>query len=103
MDEMNVSFQDLLDKLYDEENNEVILLNNEAGEEIAFEQIALIPQGEAVYLIVKPVVPIEGIGEDEGLVLFINEVQERLDLVTDMEIIDRVFDVYDQLVEEEDC
>ena len=76
-------------------------MKNENGEDIAFEQIALIPQQEAVYLIVKPVQPIEGLGEDEGLVLLINEGLQRFDLVTDEEIIDKVFDVYDQLVEEE--
>ena len=46
----------------------------------------------------------EGLGEDEGLV-FAVEVntdtnEEYLALVTDMDIIDKVFDVYDALVEE---
>ena len=102
MNEMDRYFDELLDKIYDEENSDVLVLNNENGEEIAFEQIALIPKGEKVYLIVKPVQPLEGLGEDEGLVLLINEGLRRFDLVTDEGIIDEVFAVYDQLMEDED-
>ncbi len=102
MNEMDRYFDEMLDKIYDEENSDVLVLKSANGEDIAFEQIALIPQGELIYLIVKPVQPIEGLGEDEGLVLLINEGLKRFDLVTDEEIIDKVFDVYDQLVEEED-
>ena len=102
MNEMDRYFDELLDKIYDEENSDVLVLKNANGEDIAFEQVALIPQGEQVYLIVKPVQPLEGLGEDEGLVLLINEGLKRFDLVTEEDIIDKVFDVYDQLIEEED-
>lgn len=102
MNEMDRYFDELLDKIYDEENSDVLVLKNANGEDIAFEQIALIPQGEQVYLIVKPVQPLEGLGEDEGLVLLINEGLKRFDLVTEEDVIDKVFDVYDQLIEEED-
>lgn len=95
-----------IDALFDEDNNDVIILQNEKGEDIAFEQIALIPQQETVYVILKPVQPIEGLGEDEGLVFAIETDEkgenERLVLVTDEAIIDAVFDVYDQLVAEEE-
>lgn len=94
-----------IDALYDEDNNDAIVLMNEKGEEIAFEQIALIPLAEKVYAILKPIIPLEGLGEDEGLVFSIetnDEGMEYLALVVDEDIIDRVFDVYDQLVEEED-
>ena len=103
MNEMDNYFNEMLDKIYDEENNDVLVLKNENGDEIAFEQIALIPKGEKVYLIVKPVQPMEGLGEDEGLVLLINEGLRQFDLVTEENIIDEVFEVYDQLVEEEGC
>jgi hypothetical protein len=91
-----------IDKLFDEENNDLIYLFNEKGEEIAFEQIALIPIKAYIYAILKPVVPIEGLGEDEGLVFEIktNENQEYLALVVDEKIIDDVFDVYFRLLEE---
>ncbi len=101
MNEMDNYFNELLDKICDEENNEAIVLTNENGEQIAFEQIALIPQNEELYIIMKPVIPMEGLGEDEGLVFLINETMKSFELVTDEEIIDSVFAVYDRLVEEE--
>lgn len=93
-----------IDALYDENNNDVIILFNEKGEEVAFEQIALIPRPDCVYVILKPVAPIEGLGEDEGLVFSIqpdDEGNDVLVLTTDEKIIDEVFAVYDQLVAEE--
>lgn len=90
-----------IDALYDEDNNDAIILFNEKGEEIAFEQIALIPQADKVYAILKPIQPLEGVGEDEGLVFFINDDEGILELITDEKIIDDVFAVYDELVEGE--
>lgn len=94
-------YQNPIDALFDEENNDAIILFNEKGEEIAFEQIALIPL-EKTYAILKPIKPMEGLGEDEGLVFSIevNEEtnEEYLALVVDEAIIDKVFDVYDELV-----
>ena len=91
-----------IDKLYDEENQDLIYLFNEKGEQIAFEQIALIPILKNTYAILKPVVPLPGLGEDEGLVFEIktNENEEYLALVIDEDIIDDVFDIYFKLVEE---
>lgn len=92
---------DAIDALYDEENNDVIILKNENGEDIAFEQIALIPKKEKTYCILKPVQPLEGMGEDEGLVFSIEvneDGDEYLALVVDEQIIDEVFEVYDELV-----
>ncbi len=94
-----------IDCLYDEDNNDAIVLFNEKGEEIAFEQIALIPQPTKTYAILKPIKPMEGVGEDEGLVFSIEtsneDNQEYLVLVTDEDVIDEVFKVYDELVAEE--
>ena len=93
-----------IDALYDENNNDAIILFSEKGEEIAFEQIAIIPLAEKVYAILKPVIPMEGVGEDEGLVFSIeqnDEGEEYLALTVDEEIIDAVFTVYDALVAEE--
>ena len=94
-------YQNPIDALFDEENNDAIILFNEKGEEIAFEQIALIPL-EKTYAILKPIQPMEGVGENEGLVFSIevNEEtnEEYLALVVDEAIIDKVFDVYDELV-----
>ena len=94
-------YQNPIDALFDEDNNDAIILFNEKGEEIAFEQIAIIPL-EKTYAILKPIQPMEGLGENEGLVFSIevNEEtnEEYLALVVDEAIIDKVFDVYDELV-----
>ena len=90
-----------IDALYDENNNDAIILFNENGEEIAFEQIAIIPISEKVYAILKPIQPMDGVGEDEGLVFSIeqnDEGEEYLELTVDEDIIDAVFTVYDALV-----
>ena len=94
-----------IDALFDEDNNDAIILMNEKGEEIAFEQIALIPIKDKTYAILKPIIPIEGMGENEGLVFSIeinDEGMEYLALVVDEDIIDDVFDIYDELVAEDE-
>ena len=95
-----------IDALYDEDNNDAIILMNEKGEEIPFEQIAVIPMEAKTYAILKPMVQLDGLGENEGLVFSIEvnvEGMEYLALVTDDDIIDQVFDVYFQLVDEEEA
>ncbi len=94
----------IVDILLDENNDDNIILYNEKGEETEFMQIAIIPVKEIVYVILKPVKPIEGLGEDEGLVFTINEEAEEpiLELVVDFEIIDKVFDIYEDLLREQE-
>ncbi|MBR6773494.1 MAG: DUF1292 domain-containing protein [Clostridia bacterium] len=96
---------DILDTLLDEENNDPIILENERGEKIVFEQIAIIPKVEELYCILKPVEPIDGLEEDEALVFKILENEEgeaSLMLETDEDVIDEVFNVYYDLLDEED-
>ena len=93
-----------IDALFDENNNDAIILSNENGEEIAFEQVAIIPISEKVYAILKPIQPMDGVGEDEGLVFSIEkneEGEEYLALTVDEDIIDAVFTVYETLVNAE--
>ena len=96
--EMNV-----LEMLFDEENEDDITIYDEDGNPVAFEQIALIPLEEKIYAILKPVLPMEGLGEDEGMVFEIDEAEEALNVVVEDEIIDAVFAVYEQLCEEDDA
>ena len=93
-----------IDMLFDEDNNDPIYLYSEKGEIIGFEQIALIPIKANTYAILKPIKPMEGLGEDEGLVFEIKEDtegNEYLMLVVDEKVIDDVFEVYDRLCEED--
>lgn len=92
----------VIDKLFDENNNEVIVLRNENGEDVRFEQVATIPMKDTTYFIQLPLDKIEGVGENEGLVFEIlkREDDEVLSLVTDGDTIDKVFAVYDELVDD---
>ena len=94
---------DILDTLLDEENNDPIILENERGEKIVFEQIAIIPKVEDLYCILKPVEPIDGLEEDEALVFKIEEIDDEDCLVIedDEEMINKVFDVYYDLLRAE--
>jgi uncharacterized protein YrzB (UPF0473 family) len=95
----------ILDMLFDEENNDPIVLQNEKGEEIVFEQIAVIPKAEDIYCILKPVELIDGLEEDEALVFKVSENEEgdaSLNLEINEDVIDEVFNVYYDLLDEED-
>jgi hypothetical protein len=94
-----------IDMLFDETNNDPIYLYSEKGEVIGFEQIALIPLKADTYAILKPIKPMDGVGEDEGLVFEIKSDKngkEYLKLVVSEKVIDDVFDVYDRLCEDDE-
>lgn len=95
-----------IDCIFDEDNTDPIVLYNEKGEPVEFEQVAVIPLDERVYAILKPIKEMEGIGEDEALVFEVvetasDEEEDFLALVVDVDTIDRVFKVYDGLVDGE--
>ena len=90
----------VLQKLLDEENCDNITLYDEEGNELEFEQVALIPLGDALYAILKPVVLPEGMADDEALVFLVDEEEEMVDLITDEEIGTAVFEEYYKLCEE---
>lgn len=98
-----------IDSLFDENDTDPISLFNEKGEKVMFEQIALIPLGDNIYAILKPTEKMEFIGDDEALVFEVvqkeNEkdgtVEEYLNLVSDIDTIDKAFEQYNKLVDEE--
>jgi hypothetical protein len=92
----------MLDKLLSEENSDNIVMFDEEDREIEFEQVALIPLENALFAILKPITPIDGIEEDEAIVFAINEEEETLDVVTDEALATAVFQVYDSLFEDEE-
>lgn len=97
-----------IDRLFDEDDVSPISLFNEKGEEVKFEQIALIPIEDDIYAILKPIEQMEGIGEDEALVFEIVESDNEddgdyLNLVSDIDVIDKVFEVYNKLMDEEEA
>lgn len=92
-----------IDIILDENNNENVKLYDENNNCVEFEQIAVIPIDEKVYVIMRPVSGIEGIAEDEALVFGIEEVDEEdcLIVVDDDAIVDQVFTNYYELLKAE--
>ncbi len=91
-----------MDRLLDVNDSDPIILYGEDGQEIAFEQIALIPLNERLYVIMQPVELLEGMADDEALVFEITEQDDEpvLSVVLDDEVIDAVFEKYDILFAE---
>ena len=89
-----------IDKLFDEENTENLVLYDEKNRKTEFEQVAIVPEGDDVYAILKPVGEFAGVEEDEALVFKIQEIDEEncLVIVEDKEVVNRVFDVYYDLL-----
>ena len=92
-----------IDMLFDENNNDNIVLYNEKGDATEFEQVAIIPHGGRIYAILSLATPTDEIGEDEGFVFSIDTAEDgkkTLVLVTDDAVIDAVFGVYEDLLDE---
>jgi uncharacterized protein YrzB (UPF0473 family) len=93
-----------IEKLFDEDNTENIVLVGNDGKAVEFEQVALISLEDKDYAILALANPPEGAGDDEGIVFEIREDENgsvELATVTDDSVIDAVFDVYDRLWEEQ--
>ena len=91
-----------IDQIFDENNTDPVVLYNENGEAVSFEQIALIPLDGRIYVILQPVETMEGVNGDEGFVFEITQEdgEELIVIVEDFAIIDRVFDIYESMLEE---
>lgn len=106
-EEKEVQSVDLLDVLLDEDNREPIVLMDENGKELTFEQVAVIPyevkKENRLYCVLKPIDKLEGIGEDEAIVFLVDTDAEGNSIIRveeDEEIAIAVFDKYYDLLEE---
>lgn len=92
----------LIDILFDEENVDGITLRLDDGQEVDFEQIATIPlKSGATYAILKPTVELEGVADDEVMIFrIIDENGGRLELETDDDVLDEVYETYCELLDE---
>ena len=90
-----------IEKLFDENNNENIVLYNDKGEATEFEQAAIIPLDGKIYAILSLADPTEDISDDEGFVFEVNAEEEHpsFNLVDNEQIIDEVFALYEGLLE----
>lgn len=92
----------LTDSLYDENNRDNIILYSELGQPVEFEQVAVLPLGDRVYTILKPVADMIRVEDNEALVFSVEteEGEEYLSIVEDYAVIDKVFEMYYKLLEE---
>ena len=93
--------------MLDQDNKEPIVLMDESGKEITFEQVAVIPyeikKENRLYCVLKPIDKIEGIGDDEAIVFLVDTDSEGNSVIKveeDEEIAIAVFDKYYDLLEE---
>ena len=91
---MNQENQNLADGMEDESSENIITLVAEDGNEIDFLIAAVIPYDGKMYAILQPVELLEGMEDDEALVFECDE--ENFDLVTEDEILDAVFQKYEE-------
>lgn len=91
-----------VEQIFDPENVDNIVLYDDCGEPAEFEQIAVIPMDEEIYVILRPIVPLGNMPPDAALVFFIEEQEDDDILVVceDNDIIRRVFDEYYKMLEE---
>ena len=90
-----------IEKLFDENNSDNIVLYNNKGEPTEFEQVAVVPIEGKLYAILTLAAPTEGINDDEGFVFEIVSEDEHhsFNLVENEEIIDEVFTLYEGLMD----
>ena len=95
---------DILDVLLEDENCAPIIMYNDKGECLKFDQIAVIPYGEDdLYCILKPITKISGIKEDEAIVFQVLQDEESgmgyLKVEESKKISMEIFEQYYDLIE----
>ncbi len=83
---------------------DIILLTNDRGERVGFEPVATVPYRDGLYMILRPVTPMEGADEGDAFVFSVSQVDgdqaedsgSYLTMETDDAVIDAVFDLYEK-------
>ena len=84
------------EKIIDPNNLENIVITNSKGDSFEFEQIALIPLHDIGYAILKPLNPkLFNLNEEEALIFKLNDEEESIELCVDPNIIDTIFEKYE--------
>lgn len=95
--------RDLLDILLDENNSEPIVIANDDGDEIMFDQLCVVPLEEELYCVLSPISHIEGVDENEVVIFHVDSNEGKktvLNQVEDDKILDSVFEIFMQMLEE---
>ena len=100
--EKEMEREDILDILLDEDNKDPIVLLDNNGRRLTFEQIAVIPYNEKIYCVLKPVDKIDNVQDDEAIVFYVEEKEGEepvLMVETDEKTAINVFDEYYNLLD----
>lgn len=93
----------ILDALLDPENDDTITLTDDENNQFVFDQVAVVPHENNIYALLAPHDHIEGIGEDEAVVMkvFTNENgEELLETIVDDKLLDVIFEKYYKMFDE---
>lgn len=95
-------YKNAIEQLLDEANDETVYLKSDIDGSIqAFEQMALIAYDKKLYAILVRKEDFDaGNLDNTGLVFEVDEQRQKLDEVTDDNIIFEVFDLYDKMFDE---
>ena len=96
------NYERFIDRLFDENNEEKITLDDKNGKKIEFEQVAVVDYNENYYSILCPITEVEGVGKDEFMVFLIDEEADELVYVEDEETIDGVSLVFEEFLNEDE-
>ena len=91
-------YESIVEKLFDESNDDIIELTQGDGKTVKFEQIAVVAYNSQYYAILHPL----ELKEDEVVIFHIMEDDEdSLDLVVDEELSNKILEVYAEDVNED--
>lgn len=91
-------YESIVEKLFDEDNEDIIELEQDDGNKVKFEQVAVVIYKTQYYAIMHPV----NLKEDEVVVFHIlDDDEDSLDLVLDEELSKKVLEVYEEDVNED--
>lgn len=92
-------YESIVEKLFDENNDDVIELEQGDGKLVKFDQIAVVAYNSQYYAILHP---IELKAEEVVIFRILDDDEDSMELVVDEEISKKVLEVYTEDVSEDD-
>lgn len=93
----------ILEALLDPKNDDTITLTDDENNQFEFDQVAVVPHENEIYALLAPHGHIDGIGEDEAVVMKIytdENGEEMLESIVDDKLLDIIFEKYYKLFDE---
>lgn len=84
-------YESIVEKLFDEKNNDVIELQQEDGSIVKFEQVAVVVYNSEYYAILHP---IELKAEEVVIFKLLDDDEDSMDLIDDEELSKKILEVY---------